>query len=95
MQSQGELMQILGDISATGKDLRKDIESLSNELDMGMRSIRNKALTEAITVGYEARQALGAAVTEAKDSIQSAVNETKESITTAVDEIWEHLDRYL
>ena len=102
MQSQGELMQIIGSIGATGRGIRRDIENFQNELDMNMRSMRNKALTDMITAGYEAHQEFESRKKEALDSIDSARRELKENIEQIkdqiqekTDELWEMLDRYL
>lgn len=84
MQSQGELMQILGNIEAAGRELRRDMQSAQTELDMNVRSIRNKALTELITAGYEIKTGLK----ETRSEISSLVDEAAESL-------WEKLDRYL
>ncbi|MBQ6313969.1 MAG: glycosyltransferase [Mogibacterium sp.] len=84
MQSQGELMQILGDVSAAGRELLQDAESLSNELDMSMRSLKNRALTEIITAGYETAQELSGLKKSVLGGIEDAANE-----------LWDKLERYL
>ncbi len=84
IQSQGELMQILGDIDAAGKALRRDIEETHDEIEASIRSRRNKALVDAITTGYEA-----------KESLLSIGREIKDQISEARDDLWEKLDRYL
>ncbi len=95
MQSQGELMQILGGISAAGKELRRDVEAKQTEFDMSMRSIRNRALTDMITVGYETSQE----IKNAHEELVSQIKETGETLSghlkNAADELWEKLERYL
>jgi hypothetical protein len=75
MQSQGELMQILGDIDTARKDLIKNGEELAGEIDMSLRSIRNKALTDAITTGYEMGQNFKRIKREAMEDLESLVDE--------------------
>ena len=58
MQSQGELMQILGDISAAGRSLRQDVHEVHDEIRNDMWSRRNKAIVDLITAGYETHQAI-------------------------------------
>lgn len=84
MQSQGELMQILGDIDAAGKALRRDLEETHEEIESSMRSMRNKAIVDAITARYEA-----------KENLISVGKGIKESIAEAREDLWEKLDRYL
>ena len=84
MQSQGELMQILGDIDAAGKALKRDIEETQEEIESSIRSMRNKAIVDAITTHYEA-----------KENLRSIGREIKEQIKEAQDDFWEKLDRYL
>ncbi len=84
MQSQGELMQILGDIDAAGRHLIHDIENTQEELETSIRSMRNKAIVDAITTGYEA-----------KENILSFGRGLKDHIIEAGEELWESLDRYL
>ena len=47
MQSQGELMQILGDIGSAGKELKRDIDETQAEVETSLRSMRNKAIVDA------------------------------------------------
>ena len=84
IQSQGELMQILGDIDAAGKALKRDIEETHEEIEASIRSRRNKAIVDAIATQYEA-----------KESLLSIGREIKEHISEARDDLWEKLDRYL
>ena len=77
-------MQILGNIDAAGKALRRDIEEAQEEIEASIRSRRNKAIVDAITTGYEA-----------KESLLSIGNEIKEQIAEAREDLWEKLDRYL
>ena len=58
MQSQGELMQILGNIDAAGKALKHDFEETQAEVETSLRSMRNKAIVDVITTGYEAKEEL-------------------------------------
>ena len=84
MQSQGELMQILGDIDAAGKALKRDIEETQEEIEASIRSRRNKVIVDAITTHYEA-----------KENLLSIGKEIKEQIAEAREDLWEKLDRYL
>lgn len=84
MQSQGELMQILGDINAAGKAIRQDIAETQEEIETSLRSMRNKAIVDAITTGYEARE-----------NLRSIGKEIREQIIEAGEDLWEKLDRYL
>ena len=84
MQSQGELMQILGNIDAVGKALKRDIEETQEEIEASIRSKRNKAIVDAITTSYEA-----------KENLLSIGKEIKEQIVEAGEDLWERLDRYL
>ena len=56
MQSQGELMQILGDIDAARKALIRDVSNTHEEIESSLRSIRNKALTDIIVAGYDLQE---------------------------------------
>ena len=58
MQSQGELMQILGDIEAARKAIRQDAQEKREEVESSLRSMRNKAIVDAITTGYEIKEHL-------------------------------------
>ena len=58
MQSHGELMQILGNIDAAGKALKHDFEETQAEVETSLRSMRNKAIVDVITTGYEAKEEL-------------------------------------
>ena len=84
MQSQGELMQILGNINAAGKALKRDIEETQEEIDTSLRTIRNRTIVDAITTGYEARE-----------NLRSFGKEIKEQIIEASEDFWEKLERYL
>ena len=84
MQSQGELMQILGNIDAAGKALKRDLEETQEEVESSLRSMRNKAIVDAIATTYEAKQ-----------NLISIGNDIKEQLTEARDDPWEKLDRYL
>ena len=84
LQSQGELMQILGDINAAGKALKRDIAETQEEIETSLRSIRNKAIVDAITTGYEA-----------KENLRSLGKGIKDQIIEAGEDLWEKLDRYL
>ena len=84
MQSQGELMQILGDIDAARKALRHDIVETQAEVESSIRSMRNKAIVDVIATGYETRE-----------SLRSIGREIKEQLAEAREDLWETLDRYL
>lgn len=84
MQSQGELMQILGDIDAAGKALKHDLEETHEEIEASLRSMRNKAIVDAIASHYEA-----------KENLLTKSREIKETIVEAHEDLWEKLDRYL
>ena len=84
MQSQGELMQILGSLDAAGKALKRDFEETQEEIETSIRSMRNKAIVDAITTGYEA-----------KENLLSIGKEIKEQIIEAGEDLWDKLDRYL
>lgn len=59
-RAQGELMEALGEIDAARKSLLREVEELRSDIDRNIRSIRNKALTDIITAGYETRQEIEA-----------------------------------
>lgn len=84
MQSQGELMQILGDIDAAHKELRRSIEDTHHEIESSIRSMRNKAIVDAITTHYETKEKINAIHSD----IMRQIKETGE-------DFWEMLDRYL
>ena len=84
MQSQGELMQILGDIDAAGKAFIRNIEETHEEIEATIRTRHNKAIVDAITTRYEA-----------KENLLSIGKEIKEQISEVTEELWEKLDRYL
>jgi len=84
MQSQGELMQILGSIDAAGKTLRNDIRETREGIESALRSRRNKAIVDVIATGYEARE-----------SLRLFTNDIKEQIKDTGEDLWEKLDRYL
>ena len=84
MQSQGELMQILGDIDAAGKTLKRNIGETQEEIESSIRSMRNKAIVDAIATHYEA-----------KENLRSLGREIKEQIIEVHEDLWEKLERYL
>ena len=84
MQSQGELMQILGDVDAARKTIRRNVEDIQADLDSSFRSMRNKAIVDAITTGYEAKERLS----DIQNTILKHIRETGE-------DFWDKLDRYL
>ncbi len=59
-RAQGELMETLGAMDAARKNLIREAEELRGDIDRNIRSIRNKALTDIITAGYETRQEIEA-----------------------------------
>ena len=79
MQSQGELMQIIADIENARKDFVRNIEEKAEELDMTMRSARNKALTEMITAGYEAKESIKQKRKETLNELESLIDELGQS----------------
>ncbi|MBQ9272966.1 MAG: glycosyltransferase [Mogibacterium sp.] len=95
MQSQGELMQIFGDIDAAHKMIRQGIEEKQSEIDSALRSARNKIIVDAISTAYEAEQSIESFRSDARESISSARKEIREQIKEAGDELWQKLDRYL
>ena len=84
MQSQGELMQILGDIGAAGKALGNDVRETREEIESSLRSRRNKAIVDVISTGYEV-----------KENLRTIRDEIREQIKDTGEELWEKLDRYL
>ena len=80
MQSQGELMQILADIGTMRKSIVREASNRQQELDESMRSMRNKALTEIITAGYEAKE---------------SIKEVTDNISENARNLLEIFDRYL
>lgn len=102
MQSQGELMQLIAELEDSGRELRKgagefrrgaeefrrNAENLQQDADKKLRTARNKAIVDAITVGYEAGEELKSKGKEALNSIESFIDEVS-------DDIWQKLDRYL
>ena len=79
MQSQGELMQILGDIENARKDIVRNGEELAEEIDMSLRSARNRALTDAITTRYEMGESIKRIRNEAKAGLESLLDEVSQS----------------
>ena len=53
MQSQGELMQILGDIDAARKTIRQDVQEKREEVEDTIRSLHNKTVVDVITRQHE------------------------------------------
>lgn len=84
MRSQGELMEILGNIEAAGRTMRQDMTEIQADVDMSLRSIRNHAVTDIITAGYETRQ-----------NIEARQRELLSQLRETGDSIWEFLERYL
>ena len=84
MQSQGELMQILGDIDAAHKALKRNVEDIQTDIDASFRSMRNKAIVDAITTHYET-----------KERLNSIYNDILRQIKETGEDFWENLDRYL
>ena len=58
MRSQGELMQIIGELESAKRELRRDADELYEELDMTLRSIKNRFIVDAITTGYELKEGI-------------------------------------
>ena len=84
MQSQGELMQILGDIDAARKAFKKEAIEVQEEIESSLWSMRNRAIVDAITTHYETQETL-----------RSLGQDIKEHILEAGEDLWEKLDRYL
>lgn len=84
MQSQGELMQILGDIDAARKTIKRNVEDIQADVESSFRSMRNKAIVDAITTRYETRERLA----DIRNEILRQIKETGE-------DFWDKLDRYL
>ena len=84
MQSQGELMQFLGDIDATGKNLKQDISEIQGDIEKTLQMVGSKAISDVRTAGLETRE-----------SILSIGNEIKEHIQETGEDILEKLDHYL
>ena len=72
MQSQGELMQILGDMDATRKALKQDALEKREEVRAAIRSRQNKAIVDAITSSYERRENLREKTQEIREQIKEA-----------------------
>jgi len=77
-------MQILGEIEAARKTLKKEALGVQEEIESSLWSMRNKAIVDAITAHYET-----------KESLRSIGQEIKEHILEAGEDLWEKLDRYL
>ena len=88
-------METLGEINAAGQNLIKDALSLRSDIDTSIRSFRNKAITDAITAGYEAQQEILSLKNEAQEMIRSKTEEAVESFETARKEILESFERYM
>ncbi len=58
MKSQGELMQILGGIESAGREIRKEAEDVYDEVDMTLRSMKNKMIVDAISATYEVQETI-------------------------------------
>lgn len=56
MQSQGELMQMLGDIDATGKHLRNGIAEVNEDIEHSLHTMRRKAISDVRTAGNEIKE---------------------------------------
>ena len=94
-RAQGELMETLGNIDAARHSIIKDAEELRGDMDRKARSIRNKALTDIITAGYETRQGINAIRKDMHNELSSIGSDIKTQIRETADEFWEVLDRYL
>ncbi len=79
MQSQGELMQIFGDIDSAGRQLLRNAGELEDKLDKRIRSRRNKAIVDVITARYEARENIKDMGREAVSGMESLMNELSQS----------------
>ena len=81
MQSQGELMQILGDIETAGRDLIRSAEERAEEIDMTMRSARNKAIVDVISAGYEAKENIKDMGKEALSDLESLLDDVSQNFS--------------
>ena len=94
-RAHGELMETLGEMDAARRDLVRSARSLRDDIDMSLRSIRNRALTDAITAGYETRQELRSIKNDAGELLKSKKEEALDGLESARKEILETLERYL
>ena len=95
MRSQGELMQILGNLDAAGRTIRQDVEAVHDELQDAMWSRRNKAIVDLITAGYETHQAIEEIQHEARRNLKNIRDEVTSQIRETGEELWDRLERYL
>ena len=95
MQSQGELMQILGDIDAARKALHRDVEETREEVGSALWSMRNKAIVDAISTAYEAGQSIESLRKDARDGLSALRSDIEAQIKEVGENLWETLDRYL
>ena len=72
-----------------------DWGSLIHTLSSSLRTIRNKAITDAITAGYETRLELQSIREEAETAFQDKKKEVLENIDTARKDFLDTLGRYL
>lgn len=79
MKSQGELMQILGDIDAAGKALRRGMKETQEEVESSLRTLRNKTLTDMIITRYELKEGIKEFAEETRLEVGSLMNEASES----------------
>ena len=70
MQSQGELMQILGEIDAAGKNLRHDIAEFHDDIERSLQTMRSKAISNVRTAGNEIKEH----ILEASEDIQEKLD---------------------
>ena len=82
-------------MDAARRDLVRSARSLRDDIDMSLRSIRNRALTDAITAGYETRQELRSIKNDAGELLKSKKEEALDGLESARKEILETLERYL
>ena len=70
MQSQGDLMQILGEIDAAGKNLRHDIAEFHDDIERSLQTMRSKAISNVRTAGNEIKEH----ILEASEDIQEKLD---------------------
>jgi hypothetical protein len=56
MQSQGELMQILGEIDAASKNFKNDIAEIQEDIERSLHTMRSKAISNVRTAGNEIKE---------------------------------------
>lgn len=94
-RAQGDLMETLGEIDAVRQNLFREAQTIRDGIDSSLRTIRNKAITDAITAGYETRLELQSIREEAETAFRDKKKEVLENIDTARKDFLDTLGRYL